>query len=57
MLNMLLRTSWPFANLHIANIVAIDGETYGCADSVESVLTCCAGVDVQKLVDWVEHHL
>ena len=53
----LFKHSRPLANLHISDIVAVDGKANCGADFVESVLPCCSRVDVQKLVDWVEHHL
>ena len=52
----LFKYSWPLANLHIANVVAINREAYRGADFVESILSRRTRIDVQKLIDWVEHH-
>lgn len=46
--------SRPLANLHIANIVAIDGEAYGCSDLVKTILAGRTRIYVQKLIHRVE---
>ena len=50
---LLFLYSRPFANLHIAYIVAIDDKTNGCADLMEPVYACGSGIDVQKLIHGV----
>ena len=52
-----LPLSFPFAHLHIAYVVAINGEADSCANAMEAILAGCAGIDVQQRIYWVIDNL
>ena len=54
---ILLEDSLPFANLHIADIGAVDSEADGGAYLVETIGARSTRVDVEKVVDGVEDDL
>lgn len=40
----------PVADLHVADVAAVDGKAYGCADVMESVAACGARVDMEQVI-------
>ena len=47
----------PFADLHVAHVGAVDHQSHGSADFVETVFAGCARVDMQQVVNRIVDHL